>query len=470
MALAMSKPELPLALPIPSMHSPEMLRSFNAQVDGPANSAEAQRYRVVQGERICGWSCDPTGPYYEQDKGLCPAQCLPGYVRPPRKRRYETIPDVCSTQPPPLPAVKGQASCSGNAATLTAAGIWMLVGVQTGPGHLGRRDGVRASWKQWENGAGVLVCFLIGRVGVTRRQLLTLDAEDQQHGDIMWLENATDAGVPTVKGFHWWRAAARLLPPPGSSRGVRIAAKVDDDSFLHLRNLADDMQRLHCASHLHYGSMGYTGYDPSIWKLCGWSWQPGGANYRKERCAAKGAYPPFPFMNGALELLSAPIVRYVGTSPEVAAFVTRAEAGVKARLAAGWGMSLKKGQRGPRVWRQNEDVALGFWVSRAERKGLFNVTWVRTNDRAINMACISTKGMYQRPRNDTISIHFLKRPGGSQYLWGLLHDQVPHSAENCTRWVWHDNCRRKDADSPWCRKYAGKVDGSFNARPKRAED
>ena len=31
-------------------------------------------------------------------------------------------------------------------------------------------------------------------------------------------------------------------------------------------------------------------------------------------------------------------------------------------------MSLKKGQRGPRVWRQNEDVALGFWISRAERK------------------------------------------------------------------------------------------------------
>ena len=66
-----------------------MLRPFNAEVDGPANSAEAQRYRVVQGERICGWSCDPTGPYYEQDKGLCPAQCLPGYVPPPRKRRRD---------------------------------------------------------------------------------------------------------------------------------------------------------------------------------------------------------------------------------------------------------------------------------------------------------------------------------------------------------------------------------------------
>ena len=364
-----------------------MLRPFNAEVDGPANSAEAQRYRVVQGERICGWSCDPTGPYYEQDKGLCPAQCLPGYVPPPRKRRTEKIADVCgSTPPPPLPAVKGQASCSGDAASLTAAGIWMLIGVQTGPGHLGRRDGVRASWKRWEQGGGVLVCFLIGRVGLQPRQLLTLDAEAKQHGDILWLENATDAGVPTVKGFHWWRAAARLLPPPGSARGVRIAAKVDDDSFLHLRNLADDMQRLHCSSHLHYGSMGYTGYDPSIWKLCGWSWQPGGANYRKERCAQKGAWPPFPFMNGALELLSAPLVRYVGTAPEVAAFVARAEEGVRARLRAGWGMSLKKGQRGPRVWRQNEDVALGFWISRAERKGLFNVTWVRSVHSAVCIA------------------------------------------------------------------------------------
>ena len=83
-----------------------MLRPFNAEVDGPANSAEAQHYRVVQGERICGWSCDPTGPYYEQDKGLCPAQCLPGYVPPPRKRRTEKIADVCGSTPPPRTGLK----------------------------------------------------------------------------------------------------------------------------------------------------------------------------------------------------------------------------------------------------------------------------------------------------------------------------------------------------------------------------
>ena len=176
-------------------------------------------------------------------------------------------------------------------------------------------------------------------------------------------------------------------------------------------------------------------------------------------------------MNGALELLSAPLVRYVADSPEVNAFVRRAEAGVAARKAAGWGMSLKKGQLGPRVWRQNEDVALGYWISRGERRGLFNVTWVRINDRAINMACISTKGMYQRPRNDTISIHFLKKPGGSEYLWGLYHG-VPHSAENCTRWVWHDNCRGavKISSQAWCKKYKDRVDTVFEAVPMRAED
>jgi hypothetical protein len=454
----------------------EMLRAFHSSIDGPANAEEARRYRIVQGERICGWSCDPSGPYYEQDKHLCPAECKPGYRLKPGKARYERIADVCHTDPPPLPPPSSpglRASCSDDATAIANAGVWMLIGVQTGPTHRGRRDGIRRSWKRWDqDDSGVLVCFLIGRVGIAAEVLAELGEEGKAHNDLLWLVNATDAGVPTIKGYHWWRAANRLLPPPGSTRGIRIAAKVDDDSFLHVGNLMADMRRLHCAEYLHYGSIGFTGYDPSIWKLCGWSWQTHGANYRKNQCADHGAYPPFPFMNGVLELLSAPLVRYVATSPDVFAFVTRAERAVEARKAAGWGMSLKGGQRGPRVWRQNEDVALGFWLSRAERRGLFNVTWVRINDRAMNMACISTKGMYQRPRNDTISVHFLKRPGGLEYIWGLLHDGVPHSPQNCSRWVWHDACRSpKDADTEWCQRHpTDKLDPNFDASPRRAED
>ena len=108
----------------------------------------------------------------------------------------------------------------------------------------------------------------------------------------------------------------------------------------------------------------------------------------------------------------------------------------------------------------------------AERKGKFNVTWVRINDRAMNMGCISTKGMYQRPRDDTISIHFLKRPGGLEYLYGQLHDGIPHLAQNCSRWVWHDACRaQKEKDTEYCRRNPTFVrDPNFNDKPMRAED
>ena len=463
--------------------SDSMIRAFDRSIDGPPDNLEGRTYHIVQGERICGWSCDPTGPYYEQDKHLCPRECKSGsgsdsYVPNPNKPHFDRIRDVCAGKPsppmPPPPVPGRKASCTDDAAGLAASGVWLLIGVQTGPAHAARRDGVRASWKRWESDfqSGVLVCFLIGRIGLASETLAAVDAEARAHGDVLWLPNATDAGVPTIKGYHWWKTAARLMPPIAGYPGQRIAAKVDDDSFLHVGNLVADLQRMHCADHLHYGSLAYTGYDPSIWKLCGWSWQPHGDNYRKNKCARRGAYPSFPFMNGVLELLSAPLVKHVASSPEIEAFVMRAEAAVKARIAAGWGMSLKKGQRGPRVWRQNEDVALGFWLSRAERVGTFNVTWVRINDRAMNMGCISTKGMYQRPRQDTISIHFLKRPGGLEYLFDQMRHGVPHNAQNCSYWVWHDACRgAKDKATEWCvRNPKFVLDPGFNDKPVRAED
>ena len=90
---------------------------------------------MVQGERICGWSCDPASPYYKEDHHMCPAECRGNFYipNPKRKRKVERIDDVCSTAAPALPAVVGKASCAGDAAQLTAAGVWMLIGVQTGP-------------------------------------------------------------------------------------------------------------------------------------------------------------------------------------------------------------------------------------------------------------------------------------------------------------------------------------------------
>lgn len=113
-------------------------------------------------------------------------------------------------------------------------------------------------------------------------------------------------------------------------------------------------------------------------------------------------------------------------------------------------------------------------------QGAFQVAWVRINDRSANMGCLSTKGMYQRPRHDVVSVHNLKERGGLQYLYGLFHDGVAHSGENCTRWVYYDNCRdlgnanRKVTD--WCKKNCdgaecpNTLNPGFVDKPVRAED
>lgn len=445
-----------------------MLRAFDPEVDGKADANAAVRYRVVSGERICGWSCDTTSPHYERDKHLCPAECvggrlLPRAARPTHKKRkkkaMERLDEVCPGPAPATPApalpLGRRPHCSDGADVLNRAGVFLFVGVQSGPRHQGRRSSIRRSWMRWDNvGRTALVCFILGRRGLGPESLAELDAEAAAHGDIFWLPNATDEGVPTLKGYAYWSAAARLLPPPGATAGIAHVAKVDDDAFLHLPNLESDLRRLHCAPHLHYGHLAFTGYNPAVWRMCGWSWQPYGANYAREECAANGAYPPFPFMNGALELLSTPLVRYIATEPRVLDFVGRAERAIASRKAAGFSMtSYARADKGPRVWRQNEDIALGFWLSRAELAGQFNVTWVRVNDRAINMACISTKGMYQRPRDDSVIVHFLKKPAGVRYVWGLLHDRVAHTSDNCTRYVWYDNCEGQQRDVAYCKAH-----------------
>ena len=173
----------------------------------------------------------------------------------------------------------------------------------------------------------------------------------------------------------------------------------------------------------------------------------------------------------------------MATSPEVRHFVERAQRGVDARLAGGWEVSpaaLKRAEKGPRVWNRQEDMVVGFWLSRAERRGAFKVAWVRINDRSGNMGCLSTKGMYQRPRQDVISVHNLKVRGGLEYLYGLLHDGVAHSGENCTRWVYYDNCRDlENAARPLVQRCKQNCDGSacpntlnpsFIDKPVRAED
>jgi len=96
-------------------------------------------------------------------------------------------------------------------------------------------------------------------------------------------------------------------------------------------------------------------------------------------------------------------------------------------------------------------VALGYWLSEAQLAGeLGRVSYVKINDRAANMACMSVSGLYRVPRNDSVVVHFLKKPGGMDYVWGLLHSGIAHHPDNCTAWAWHDGCPER---SGWCRRH-----------------
>ena len=69
---------------------------------------------------------------------------------------------------------------------------------------------------------------------------------------------------------------------------------------------------------------------------------------------------------------------------------------------------------------------------------------------------------------------------GLDYLYGLLHDRLPHSGENCSRWVWYDNCRNLAAAPArvvkWCKDNCDSgpcpntLNPNFVSKPVRAED
>ena len=201
--------------------------------------------------------------------------------------------------------------CSqSNGAALAAHGVRILVGVLSAPRNRVYRDAVRQSWMGWGAAHGALICFVLGRVGVPLPLLRVTDQEASSHQDIMWLPHTSDGCYLTIsKVYDFWKHAATRLEPGG----VRHVVKVDEDSFLHLPNLRHDLSRLACINHLYYGGGAWAGYHPHKYTMCGFSWR-GDSAYARYGCAAAGAHPPFPFVMGGLQALSAPLVSHLATS------------------------------------------------------------------------------------------------------------------------------------------------------------
>ena len=229
----------------------------------------------------------------------------------------------------------------------------IALGVMTIPSNVKRRDASRATWMADMTGQRLVVRFLLRALGLPRPLLETLTAEHERKRDLALLPVAGGHGadrlnfvtrgrILTLLG--WLRAAPALCP------GAEWIAKADDDTYILTADLEAQLslarQTVPQPSAL-VGYLTWHNYDVSTWtpKSFSFSYPPPNAvnphwkraiqflagdasrarspeeaaNLRAgSRCQHCVSYAncsgPFPFPNGALMSLSAPLAVHLSAS------------------------------------------------------------------------------------------------------------------------------------------------------------
>ena len=365
------------------------------------------------------------------------------------------------------------ATCADLRASRVSAlrGVRLVIGITSSPDKWGarRREGIRQTWLRYDqNGRQTLACFVLGRRGVKPKELARIDAEAALRGDIIFLRATADGQGPfvTISKLHaWFRLASELLGLIDSGSGggvessaggagplseaeamrlrpdsprraisdyavamahsVRHIAKIDDDTFIHLPELHRELDAMHCVRNLYYGCLCYSGYNPISFTKCGFDYGPNGGRYRKYNCASDSAthgaaHPPFPWTSGAVMLASTPLIARIAADPAIGSFVARS-----ADPSGPHQPNMRPGHN------TDEDVAMGFWLSRFHRSGVAPVTYVKANEKLTNIGCKLMNGLYRPPRNKSVGVHFVKTAGGMEYVWGMLVRGEKHNATRC---------------------------------------
>jgi hypothetical protein len=342
-------------------------------------------------------------------------------------------------------------------------GVRLVLGITSAPDKWGqlRRRGIRQTWMRYPAvGRAVVMCFIVGRKELKPKEAARLDAEQEAYDDFVFLRHTLDGRGPFVtisKAHAWFRLASEMIGLIGGrpqsspddwsvlsaeeahaqhprfvlggssaaaagrvhAHHVRHIAKVDDDTYLHLPELQRDLDSLHCHPHMYYGMFAYAGYNSRTFLKCGFDYSSNGGRYRKYGCAAPqpaerggSAHPPFPFTSGAIMIATTPLIVRMATEPSVGEFVARSS----------------------HEHHTDEDVAMGYWISRFHLGGLQPpVAYIEVNKRLTNLGCHRHSGLYQAPRNRSVGVHFLKTPGGMHYVWSILVDGLRHNATRCQR-------------------------------------
>jgi hypothetical protein len=349
------------------------------------------------------------------------------------------------------------ARCQG-----TLESLKLAVGVMSRPLHSDQREATRSTWGRQD--LSVLTCFIIGvqskmtpvnpwatdrkkameaKMSVQPRGQLSvlphlslLKKERDTMGDVLLLNGTAEidsGGTSGLKTLPWWRHATLNLP------NAKWVGKADDDTLLNLPNLLPRL--IDSPSPLALlGTIKWACYSARRYKhersapnvACGRS-KFAQARHPGEPAGLGSSYEgPYAFAYGWFYALPHALTSRLASCPYAQAFHAAA----------------LNATREP-FFRKEDDPMNGHWLhkclnSSGERIRPLPSLGPRM---ASNMACISTSGLYRRPHNKSVIVHFLKTPSSMRYAFRVLQrlrrgaGQLATDAQCCALSVWPD--RRK---------------------------
>ena len=237
------------------------------------------------------------------------------------------------TQPQPLPETPASAQFYRQPYTASICpqhDLLLAIGIVSAPKFFGRRMAQRESWLRWLNGrdkleATICASFVVRATGAPKA--LALKREAKVHGDMLLIKsvawNETRVRGPVLSLAWWLRHASEEI------RNARFIAKVDDDTYLHLPDLARLLHEadatLGATSHVYLGVLTFYHWFERLFDATQHSMSLRGALASGKWCREHGrgndselsgsqtgrCLGPYPFAAGYLIVLSSQLVRSI---------------------------------------------------------------------------------------------------------------------------------------------------------------
>ena len=350
--------------------------------------------------------------------------------------------------------------CDGTSAPLTLA-----VGVMSRPTNTGQREAVRVTWGRSHPDL-ILPCFLIGKQvkrtprspwdkrraeemaeadGGPKGELsanpsaVALAAEHTAHGDVLVLDNSAEihaGGTSGLKTLTWWKHVALHMP------NVVWVGKCDDDTLINVPRLLARLPPIESAPpRALFGTIKWGCYSDQRlkWEPSYKTWGCGRTQFAKSRAPGEAANLSLTY-EGPYELA----LGWFFAMPRRLAVLL---AGCK---YANWFHDRALHAEREPFLRKEDDPLNGFWLYKCLREageGPVQPLHSMRESEAHNMACISPHGLYRRPSNSSIAVHFLKTVSAMRYVSSVLRweqrGEPRHSRACCARMVWPTERRRQ---------------------------